>query len=126
MPRINHTIKSFVSSWNNHPVRTMKNWSPRKIWTNGMIDTRNQHIRHIQELQDYANANDVGIDDLEWFGMDWSAPVPRDDGLSTVDVDDIAIDLDEGQLDQLKTIDVLENSSSFGIDIYSSALEIFQ
>ena len=123
LPRINHTINIFIDSWNNHPVRTMKNWSPRKIWTNGMIDARNRHINHIQELQD--NSEELSNDDLEWYGMDWSAPAPTDDGLSTVEVNDINFELNDYQLQQLTDIDPLKESSTFGIDLFTKALEIF-
>ena len=42
-PRINKALLSFVSAWNNHPIRTEHNWSPTQIWSNGMIDMRNQN-----------------------------------------------------------------------------------
>lgn len=84
MARINHVITSFTNSWNHHPLRTMKNWSPVQIWTNGMMDIRNNHLHHISELQN-TSYND-SVDDLEWFGMDWNAPPPSDNGLSTVEV----------------------------------------
>jgi len=41
LPRINKAISSFTSAWNNHPLRTENNWSPKRIWVNGMIDHRN-------------------------------------------------------------------------------------
>ena len=80
-PRINHVIDSFVAAWNCHPIRSERNWSPEKLWANGVLDKRNQDVSHLSELY----AEDVSID-LEWFGMDWHAPSLNDDGLSTVDV----------------------------------------
>ena len=68
----NKVIESFTTSWNNHPLRTEKNWSPTRIWTNGMIDVRNLYMRHIGEI--YNTNSDQ--DDLQWFGMDWNAPHP--------------------------------------------------
>jgi len=87
----------------------MKNWFPRKIRTNGIIDAQNQHTQHIQELQN-PNKDIISNDDLEWYGMDWSAPAPADDGLSTVEVNDI--ELNEHQLQQLQDIDPLVESES--------------
>ena len=49
MPRSNHVITSFVQEWNNHPLRSEKNWTPQQIWTNGMIDQKCRGILHIAE-----------------------------------------------------------------------------
>lgn len=101
----------------------MKNWSPKKIWTNGMVDARNQHICHIGEIQNSTEI--IGEDDLEWYGMDWSAPSPNDDGLSTVEVNDVDLIIDEDRLQVLHdSVNPLADSSSFGIDIYTKALDI--
>lgn len=97
LARINHVITSFTNSWNHHPLRTMKNWSPVQIWTNGMMDIRNNHLHHISELQN-TSYND-SVDDLEWFGMDWNAPPPSDNGLSTVEVNDVEADLSNFSFD---------------------------
>ena len=35
--QINCFLKSFSSAWNQHPLRTKRMWSPRKMWMNGMI-----------------------------------------------------------------------------------------
>jgi hypothetical protein len=102
----------------------MNNWSPRKIWTNGMIDKRNCDVNHIAELQEGTGEHIQ--DDLEWFGMDWAAPAPRDNGLSTVEVDNVDPCLNERQLANLMEIDPLAESTSFGIDIYLRALDIFR
>ena len=40
LPRINAAIDSFVEAWNKHPKRTERNWSPEKIWSNGMMDSQ--------------------------------------------------------------------------------------
>lgn len=121
LPRINHVIDSFIKSWNRHPIRTEKNWSPVKLWSNGVIDLRNRQLTHIAEIHEQV---DITEDDLEWYGMDWDAPTPSDDGLSTVEVDDIPLCFSEEELLQLHSIDPLELSSSFGIDIYMRALDV--
>jgi len=46
------TYKYFARAWNQHPIRTERNWSPHKIWINGMIDPdRRNHIA-IQDVVD--------------------------------------------------------------------------
>ena len=121
LPRINHVVASFISCWNNHPLRTANNWSPVQIWTNGMIDKRNNNIRHIAEIQDESSQH--ATDDLEWHGMDWSAPSPMGDGLNTVDVFDVDSPLSHEQYRELRNLDPLSLSSCFGIDIFTAALE---
>lgn len=42
-PRIKKSLLNFVSVWNDHPIRTERNWSPHKILSNDMIDMKKQH-----------------------------------------------------------------------------------
>ena len=42
LSRINRALESFVDAWNLHPVRTEHNWTPEKMWLNGMINLRNR------------------------------------------------------------------------------------
>ena len=113
VPRINLVIDSFVEGWNRHPLRSERNWSPERLWTNGMIDQRNHNISHVAEL--VATSTNQENVDLEWFGMDWFAPSPQDDGLSTVTIDDVEIPLSLESLSILRTVDCLTPSSNYGI-----------
>ena len=123
LPRINHVIASFVQGWNHHPLRSERNWSPERLWTNGMVDQRNHRIRHVAELFTPQDDN-PGADDLEWFGMDWYAPSPRDDGLNTVEVHDVDLPFQSEILSRLERINPLSSSTAFGVDIYMRALEL--
>lgn len=122
LPRINRVIKSFVSGWNKHPLRSERNWSPERLWANGMFDLRNQNLTQVSELHVREN---VDVEDLEWYGMDWFAPNPTDNGLSVVELEDIEIPFSEEYYERLTQYDPLAESSSFGMDIYLSALSIF-
>lgn len=121
LPRINRVITSFTAGWNNHPLRTERNWSPNRIWNNGMIDRRNRSQHQVAELFD----TDGTLEDLEWYGMDWAGPTPNDDGLSTVEVDDVNFEIAENILQTLNSIDPLRDSTCYGIDIYLEALALF-
>lgn len=121
LPRINRVITSFTAGWNNHPLRTERNWSPNRIWNNGMIDRRNRNQHQVAELFD----TDGTLEDLEWYGMDWAGPTPNDDGLSTVEVDDVNFEIAENILQTLNSIDPLRDSTCYGIDIYLEALALF-
>ena len=117
-PRINKALLSFVSAWNNHPIRTERNWSPTQIWSNGMIDMRNQNRNCTDDPANFS-------DDLDWYGYDGSAPRPSDDGLSTVEVEDLDHDFPDDVVEQLKnTVDPCQDSNDFGMDIYLRALDV--
>ena len=46
IPRINDSLQSFVSTWNNHPLRTESNLSPYQIWTTAPRFVENDfHVR---------------------------------------------------------------------------------
>ena len=89
LPRINHVIKSFMREWNNHALRSERNWTPEQLWANGMMDLRNSYVTHVAEVQESINSET--LEDLEWFGMDWYAPTPSDEGLSTIEVLDVDV-----------------------------------
>lgn len=117
--RINRALESFVSAWNQHPVRTERNWSPLQIWSNGMLDMRNHQQSGVASVVDL----ETDVNELDWFGFDPYAPTPDDDGLTTVEVDDIILDMEDHTFDELRNkINPLQNSDSFGLDLYQGAL----
>ena len=123
LPRINNALNSFASAWNQHPIRTEHNWTPLQIWTNGMLDMRNHALCGISGV---ADSNIREVEDLEWYGFDPYAPRPHDDGLSTVELDDVDIDNEDDVITILRnSIDPLAVSNSFGIDLYMKALSLF-
>ena len=79
---------------------------------------------HVSELQSIDEAVNM-MDDIEWYGMDCSAPALTDDGLSTFKINNIDVATDDNARQQLSQINPLAESSSFGIDIYLRALEVF-
>ena len=60
------------------------------------------------------------------YGFDPYAPRPHDDGLSTVELDDVDIDNEDDVITILRnSIDPLVVSNSLGIDLYMKALSLF-
>ena len=98
----------------------MRNWSPEKIWANGMLDLRNRGLHQVSELQGDIDA----ANNLEFYGVDWYAPSCLDDGLSVVNVEEIECPFDELTLEQLRMIQPLQESNNYGMDIYITALNV--
>lgn len=123
LPRINVAVDSFNSAWNKHPMRTERNWSPERMWTNGMIDATNQNLLAVADVRN----DNIGIQDLDWYGHDPHAPLPPDDGLSTVEVNEIQVDLPEEIIQALyQEINPCTESSTFGVDVYQIALNLVE
>ena len=117
--RINKALQSFAAARNHHPMRTERHWSPFQMWTNGVLDIRNHSLVGISDIAESGG----DVDNLEWYGYDPFAPTPSDDGLSTVEVEDVNIDLPTDTLTLLRqNIDPLQHSDSFGIDLFQNGL----
>lgn len=93
---INHHLSVFVKAWNRHPMRTERNWSPHKIWINGMIDPQRQHLTAVRDVVDGC-----GSDPLEDFGIDYDGPLPEEQVL-TVDVPETVSPLPQAMVERLK------------------------
>ena len=86
-----------------------------------MIDLRNRQLTAVADVAEGVESTD----DSPWYGFDPQAPHPGDDGLSTVVVDDVDIELPEDVAEQLsRNINPLAESNSFGIDLYTHVLQV--
>ena len=105
-------------------IRTERNWSPEQIWSNGIIDRVNGRLAAVDDVRSNVN---ISGHEHEWFGFDPDAPPPPDDGLSTVEVNEVNLDLPDNIISRLSNeINPLENSSAFAIDIFQRALEFLE
>jgi hypothetical protein len=69
----------------------------------------------------------IADDDLQWYGTDPGGPIPPDDGLSTVEVNDVDIDIpDDAIVCLLNEVNPLDISENFGIDLFQRGLELMQ
>lgn len=62
-PIINEAIEQLVNQWNNHPLSTECNFSPRQLWALGMPDARNPRSSAVHDVL-------IGHDGIESFGVD--------------------------------------------------------
>ena len=72
LPLINVSLQEFTRAWNHHPIRTERNWSPLKIWTNSIV---------------HGDHQEVDVDDWNTYGYDYGGLILHDDdGLNIVEV----------------------------------------
>ena len=88
-----------------------------------MMDLRNSHVTHVAEVQE--SIKNEKLEDLEWFGMDWYAPIPSDEGLSTIEVLDVDVPFNDDVFQNLTVnVNPLQYLQSHGIDIFIDALDL--
>ena len=113
LPYINHDLHLFASAWNHHPIRTERNWSPKKIWLNGVLNPDNSSQTAIQDIIEA-----IPPEGLEMFGVDFNA-AGMADSADTVQVPETLSPLDEEQMaafeDQLNALNVAYENP---VDVY--------
>ena len=80
LPVIDHHLQVFARAWNQHPIRTERNWSPHKIWINGMIDPDRRDHTAIRDVVD-----GVPPVPIEEFGLADEGPL-ADEQTHTVNI----------------------------------------
>ena len=118
VPRINKCLQHFKSSWNVHPLHTENHWSPKKIWTNGIIQPANTGLCGVQDVFDPLS------EDVESYGVDEEGPQPLHK-YESVEVPSTSLHLTEEQ--QLSLASLIEyNVDDFGIDAYLACRAMLQ
>lgn len=78
-------------------------------------------------VADVRSEANISGHEHEWYGFDPDAPPPPDDGLSTVQVNEVDLNLPDNIISRLSNeINPLGNSSAFAIDIFQRALEFLE
>lgn len=114
LPRINHALHEYMEAFNNHSIRTARNWSPYQLWLNGMMHGDNPLAKG--EL-------DEDPIDFHNYGQDADGPSPFDESDNNVQVPPIDLDHADSITTQLKqAIDPLRSTTEMGIGIYIEAL----
>ena len=112
--RMNRSLKEFVSSWNNHPIRTTGHKSPQQLFTAGAL-----LLQH-SSLSALAIFESVDTD----YGNDPDGPVPvdeEDDNAITIPQTTLLFsDADYSLLQQ--RIDPNGQTDNYGIDLYEQTL----
>ena len=122
-PRINLCLKEFACGWNHHPLRTEHNWSPRKIWMNGMLNPNCRDLTAVRDVLDPLPS------DVSSFGTDPSGPLPLDLGedSETVLQEDLECPLNDDDRRQFNELfDPLCMSDDYGISLYLEAQQFIR
>ena len=51
MPLINTALRELTSAWNDHPVTTESNYTPRQMWPQGMLQQQQQALLPKEKLK---------------------------------------------------------------------------
>ncbi len=117
LPRINLALHDFALAWNLHPVRTVNNWSPKKMFLDGILDESS--ASGIRDVVD-----DVPLECLNLFGVDYfneSIPTSEPDRvLIPPTPSPLSLEVAEEFLD---SFDPLQECDDYGIGVYTSANE---
>lgn len=109
---INEALGQFTSQWNNHPVSSECNFSPRQLWIRGMVTQVNSLSTAVQDV-----VNPTG------YGIDEDGPVAHLQDNYQVLVSQSPIHLTEEQLGQIRrAIQAVVDEN--GITQYLTALNI--
>ena len=87
----------------------------------------NRVNERLAAVADVRGEAEMGDDDLQWYGTDPDGPIPPDDGLNTVEVNDVDIEIPEDVMVRLTNeINPLQVSETFGIDIFQRSVALMQ
>lgn len=112
-PRIAKTLDEFCNGWNHHGLRTAGNKSPHQLFTEGAIQLR--------------YSGQVGLDFFDSvddsYGVDEQGLVVDEDDYVRVEVPQCNFALRDDHFEQLQQHVVpLQQSNSYGIDLYQTTL----
>ena len=115
-PRINQHLEMFANGYDHHPLSSESNMTPVQLWEYGLATCQ----REFEPTQ-----NDVSM-----YGVDHNGPLPSSqysgDFLNdtSVQVPQITCPLTDAALQSFQsTLNPMEESSCYGIDIYLNSLE---
>lgn len=112
MSRINKALTEFISTWNNHSLRTEHSHTPLQLFTSGILLLRHSGLDALDLIQD--------ID--ENYGYDEEGPAPSREE-SRVQVPQSSVRFSENDMNILRqTVDPTGPSNDYGIDMYEQTL----
>ena len=119
-PRLDKTLKDFISFWNNHKLRTERALTPMQIWMESVYcNLMNDTIRDTVDISDFDPTN---------YGVDEKASIPLEDiqtGNNVV-VPSCSFQLSEEEITALNKIDVFAHDGNTVTNIYLKLVNLLR
>ena len=112
IPRINRSLKEFVNSWNNHPLRTAGHKSPQQLFTAGALLLQNSQISAL----DFFDS----VDDS--YGIDPDGPIPAAVSEEGIVIPQTTLRFSEDDMHVLQHVDPFGVSNNYGIDLHEKTI----
>ena len=122
LPRINFALQEFAGAFNLRPMRTERNWSPDKIWSNGMINPNNDMQTAVRD----PFVDDVEPNNIELFGIDHDGPTSCEEASDVVVVPPTCSASQERLIALQQSVDPLQTSDTYGIDLYLEGISVIE
>lgn len=121
IPRVNKALRQFVCAWNSHGVRTEHGQTPNQLFTSGSLRLRYSGLTALDFFDSVPESYGTGDD-----GGGGEA-LSDEEGEQGVEIPPTNLALSDEQLAELQSsINPLDDSDEFGIDLFTSALELIQ
>ena len=118
LPLINVALSELSRQWNDHHVTTESNYSPRQLWTQGMLQLRSSQLSAVRDVIEGENLNFVE------FGIEEEGPVPSIEVSETVSVPESPIQLSNAEVLLLRQEVSAVPVDEHGIMSYLTALGV--
>ncbi|XP_064641121.1 uncharacterized protein LOC135500638 [Lineus longissimus] len=121
-PRIRRSVEEYRQQWNHHQLSTERGSTPIQLYVEGLFNLYGTSRPHVDDIF-FANDN-IQLNNIESFGIDWEGPTPNSTGTTTVNVVEPDGPLSVERLTVLQqTISPLgETVDGHGMDIYLNVL----
>ena len=116
VPIINEAIELFIDEWNNHPLSTQSNYSPRQLWFLGLVDDTNSPSCSVQDIL-------LGHNEIESFGIDEEEGYIVHEEDQSIVVPSSPHELTEEQYNIIQDICHTHSTDVNGTEIYSVVRE---
>lgn len=114
LPLINNALGELTSQWNDHPVTTSTNFSPRQMWVQGMLELRNSNLTAVRDVID------GDVNNMEELDIDEGSLPNTHPGLVTVPQSSLQLTHEEEEIVQQAVSSVPSDNN--GITAYMAAL----
>ena len=116
LPRLNRALHEFALAWNLHPVRTVHNWSPKKIFLDGVLDESSASgVRDVVDSTPLECLNLFGVEDASEHETDSEVGVVVPSTPSPLSPEMFE--------DFLDSFNPLQECDDYGMSIYMQAKE---